>query len=106
MTRRFCRVSAILIACAGLAAPALATQEHLDTLERECGPQLGFSASGCKCISNTAAVELNDTQQAFVAAQVTKNQAEIARIQGAMTMDEMMQAANFMTTAPSRCAGR
>jgi hypothetical protein len=106
MTRGLREASAILIACAGLAAPALAAQEHLDALERECGPQLGFPASGCKCISAAAAAELNDTQQAFVAAQVTRNKADAARIQGTMTMDEMMQAANFMTTAPSRCAGK
>lgn len=106
MTRRLCRASAVLIVCAGFAAPALAAQEHLDTLKRECGTQLGLSASGCQCISDSAAAELNDNQQAFVVAQVTGDNAEFTRLQGSMTMDEMMAAGTFVTTAPSRCAGK
>jgi len=106
MTRGFWKVTAILIGCVGIALPAYAAQEHLDTLERECGTQLGLTASGCKCVADTAASELNEIQQAFVAAQVTRNMSEIARIQGGMTQNDMMAAGTFMTAAPSRCAGR
>lgn len=100
------KLFAVLAACAGFTLPVLAAQEHLDTLERECGAQLELSAAGCKCISDAAAAELNEVQQAFVAAQVTKNRAEIMRAQQQMTVNDTMLAGTFMTTAPSRCAGQ
>ena len=67
-TKAYCRILAILIGGTGFASPAMAAQADLDMLQQECGPQLNLSAAGCQCIADTAAAQLNDVQQAFVAA--------------------------------------
>ena len=105
MTGRYLTVYAIVFGFAGFALPALAGQEHLDTLQRKCGVQLNLSATGCRCVADKAGAELNDVQQAFVAAQVTKNMAEIMRIQGGMTQNEMIGAGTFMTMIVQACGG-
>jgi hypothetical protein len=90
---------------AGLfAAPAsLAGPEHIATIESECQTQLGHSPARCACFGETAAAQLSDKEQAFVAAQVTKDQAAIAQIQGTMTVNEMMAAGQFMTGVEQQC---
>ena len=83
---------------AGLAGP-----EHVATIESECQTQLGYSPSRCACFRSTAETGLSDNAQAFVAAQVTKNQAAIAETQATLSGDDMMAAINFLTTAPQQC---
>lgn len=102
------RIATMALAICGVApAPAVwAAQEHLDTLKNECGVQLSMSSSACACIADKAGAELSDVQQAFVAAQVTRNKPEAGRLQQQMTVAEMMQAGTFMTNAPGACAGR
>ena len=86
--------------------PGLTAQADLDTLYRECKPQLNLSEAGCRCISDTAAKELNDNQQAMIAAAVTKNDAKSAQLRSEMSPEEMMKAANFMMNAPRRCGNK
>ncbi|MGH6923283.1 MAG: hypothetical protein ACRED5_06040 [Propylenella sp.] len=73
------------------------------TIEQECQTQLGHSPARCACFGETAAAQLSDKEQAFVAAQVMKDQAAIAQIQGTMTVNEMMAAGQFMTGIEQQC---
>lgn len=96
---------AMLLTFASLAVPgvALASSADLATLESECGPQLGLSATGCACIKAKAAAELSDAQQAFVAAIVTKNKTTQRAVMQNMTVGEMTAAGQFMSSAPAQC---
>lgn len=86
------------IAAVGLAGPALAGPEHLQTLHEQCGVQLNGSGAFCACLQQTAGDTLNENQQAFAAAAVTQNKAEMGRIQVMLSGDEAMGVMDFMTT--------
>lgn len=94
-------VAASLIFAAS-AVPAHADQQAIDTLHHECGVQLKLPPAACDCIAARAG-ELNDNQQAFVAASVTKDEATAATLRGQMTIDELTQAGMFMATSPQAC---
>jgi len=100
---RICLVVAAVLSI--MCAPAGAVQADLDILYRECGPQLKLSDKGCRCISDSAAKQLNDKQQAYVAAAVARNRARAETLHGQMTLDELTQAGKFMARAPQVCAG-
>ena len=103
MSNGIWKFAAVSVVCASFALPAMAVQADLDTVRKECGVQLNFSPAGCQCMVDAAGTQLNDVQQAFVAAQITKNTARIGQIQGQMTMDQMLQVATFMTKVPQVC---
>ena len=88
--------------CAVAAPASFAGPEHVATIEQECQTQLGYSPSRCVCFGEKAG-QLSDKEQAFVAAQVTKNQAALAQIQGTMTVNEMMAAGEFVTGVAQQC---
>ena len=90
---------------AALILPAVAGQEHLDIIYEQCGIQLNKPPAVCSCMSENAGTRLNENQQAFMAAQVTANGAEIQRIQALMSQDEAMVVMQFMTTAIAACGG-
>ena len=83
---------------------AFASPEDLATIEAQCGKQLKLSPSGCACLRGRAS-KLKDSQQAFVAAVVTKNKPVQKDIMQNMTVAELTEAGMFMTTAPAQCAG-
>jgi hypothetical protein len=94
----------VFVIAGALGTPlCLAAPEHLATIEQECLTQLGYGPERCACFGETAASQLSDKEQAFVAAQVTQDQAAIAQIQGTMTVNEMMAAGQFMTSAAQQC---
>ncbi len=86
-------------------SPLRAAQEDLDLLERQCAAQLDLSPGGCGCIAEAASRELNDMQQALVVAMVTRDDARYVDLRARMTIEEMTDAAGFMTRAPGACAG-
>ena len=97
-----------LLAAAFLAAslsPALAGPEHLTIIGQQCASQLKLSAAVCNCMVQKAGAELNNSQQAFMAAQVTGNTAEVARVQGMMTAQEAVATGQFMTSVVGQCGG-
>jgi hypothetical protein len=93
---------AIVVAAGIGAAPGLAGPADIAAIERECQTQLGYVPTRCACFGEKAA-GLSDKEQAFVAAQVTKDQAAIVGIQGTMTVNEMMTAGQFMTSVAQLC---
>jgi hypothetical protein len=99
------RFASLLILFAA-AAPglALAAPEHLATIETECGTQLKMPPAACTCLKDKAAA-LNDGQQAFIAAVVSKDKPTQQDLTQGMTVQELTQAGMFMTNAPAQCAG-
>jgi len=85
--------------------PAFAGQEHLDIIGQQCGAQLGQPPAVCSCMAQSAGAQLSDTQQAFMAAQVTSNGPEIARTQALLSADEAVAVMQFMTTIVPACGG-
>lgn len=92
--------------CLFVAGSTAAGAGNGDILEAECKTQLKLSDSACKCIGTTAEADLNDTQQDFVVAAVTKNKARMQELQMKMSQEDALKAAQFMTTAPSACGNQ
>ncbi len=64
-----------------------------------------MSAAQCACIAEKAA-EMNDRQQALVAAMVMKNIQLASQLQLDMPMPDLAAAGNFMASVPMQCAGQ
>lgn len=94
---------AVGLILAASATSAFADAGALETLGVECAAQLNLPAPACACIVAKAA-ELNDNQQAFLAASVTKDEATAATLRGEMTINELTEAGMFMATSPQACA--
>ena len=84
-------------------SPAMAGEAHLDIIHQQCGVQLGLAPAACDCLRNAAAAELNENQQAFMAARVTNDKAEISRIQPLLSQEEAVGVGTFMTGIVARC---
>ena len=95
---------AVLFAVAAIPSLALAAPEHLATIEAGCAEQLQMSPAQCACLKGKAAA-LNDGQQAFVAAVVSRDKMTQRDLTQGMTVQELTEAGMFMTNAPSQCAG-
>jgi hypothetical protein len=93
---------AVGLILAASAMPAFADAGALEALGAECATQLKLPPPACQCIVDKASA-LNDNQQAFLAASVTKDEATAATLRGQMTIDELTQAGMFMTTSPQAC---
>jgi hypothetical protein len=86
-------------------APAFAAPEHLEIIGQQCGVQLNQSPTVCSCVQQNAGTQLSDTQQAFMAAQVTANVPEITRTQGLLTADDAIGVMQFMSSVVATCGG-
>jgi len=93
---------AVGLILAASATSAFADAGALETLGAECAAQLTLPPPACACIVAKAA-ELNDNQQAFLAASVTKDEATAATQRGKMTINELTEAGMFMATSPQAC---
>ena len=92
-----------LFALMAMPSLALAGPEHLATIESECAAQLKLPPGVCTCIKDKAAA-MNDDQQAFIAATVTKNKTAQAALTPGMTVQDLTAAGMFMASAPGQCA--
>ena len=101
MTKTMVAVAALAFAT----MPAFAAQEHLDIIGQQCAAQLGQTPAVCGCMVQSAGAQLNDSQQAFMAAQVTSNGPEIARTQALLSANEAVGVMQFMTTIIAACGG-
>jgi len=84
------------------ASPTFADTGALETVRSECATQLKLPPAACDCIVGKVS-ELNENQQAFVAATVTKDEATTAALRPQMGIDELTQVGMFMTSAPQAC---
>ena len=60
--------------------------------------------SACGCVADRAMKNLDEAQRAWLVASITQNETETARLQGAMTVKEIVGVGTFMTLAPHQCA--
>jgi hypothetical protein len=86
--------------------PSQADEGDLQVLHDSCLTSLNVPPGVCECIAETAASDLNDKQQAMVAAMVSGDQAQSAVLRGELTIEEITAAAGFMTNAPAACAAQ
>jgi hypothetical protein len=83
---------------------ALAGAQDLKVIGQQCAAQ-GHAAAVCNCMVQSAAKQLNSNQQAFMAAQMSGDAAEIARIQSMITPQEASATASFMGSVVGQCGG-
>jgi hypothetical protein len=93
------------VAGSGFVGPALAGPADLKVIGQQCSGQLHQTPAVCDCMVQKASTQLNSNQQAFMAAQVTGNTAEVARIQSMMTAQEAAATAQFMGSVIGQCGG-
>lgn len=96
---------AVLLAVTATLAPgfALAAPEHLATIEAECAERMSMPPGGCACLKARVAT-LNEGQQAFIAATLTKNKPLQQEIMQPLTGAELSEVGLFMTATPVQCA--
>jgi len=85
------------------ATSALADAGDLETLRTECAAQLNLPSGACDCIAAKAG-ELNENQQAFLAATVTKDVATAAALRMQMGIEELTEAGMFMANSAQNCS--
>lgn len=98
----------LFVAAALLAAslsPALAGPQDLKVIGEQCTSQLKLSDAVCSCMVGKAGSDLTSDQQAFMAAQVKGDTAEVARIQSSMTPEAAAATGQFMATVVGACGG-
>ena len=76
-----------------------------ETIHERCGIQLQLGDAGCDCIADRAMAELNETQREFLIAAVKDDAAGRQRGYAEMSGPELMEVTNFLTQAPTDCAG-
>lgn len=84
------------------ALPTLGDAGALYTPCTECAAQLKLPPPACQCIVDGAS-GLDDNQQAFIAASLTKDEAKTTTLGWQMTVTELTQAATFIATSPQAC---
>ncbi len=107
-SRRKHRLGSLPALCAALAGLSFAAtagaNEVTDALVAECHAQLQLGDSGCNCIGETAAQDLNEAQQELVLAMVRQEDARAAELRQQMPVEDTLAAAQFMASAPAACA--
>jgi len=103
MTMRSLNIATLGLIFGLTVAAGDARADAAETLIEQCHIQLEMTDSGCDCIGNSARSDLTETQQEFVVAQVTDDQAAVQELQGGMTVDEMTEAAEWMMSIPVTC---
>jgi hypothetical protein len=98
-------VLALALLALPVASPVLAAPQHLKTIGQQCTTSLGLSAAVCNCVIQKAGAELSSNQQAFMAAQLSGNTAEVARIQSQLTAAEVAATGTFMSGVVASCGG-
>jgi hypothetical protein len=101
MVRSACLAGSIIVVAAAM--PAFGGAGDLETLRTECAAQLNLPSGACDCIAAKAG-ELNDNQQAFLAATVTKDVATAATLRMQMGIEELTEAGMFMANSAQICS--
>jgi hypothetical protein len=89
---------------AGAAAPEALAGGGRGEIEAACKAHGYAAGSACPCIADRAMQQMNEAQRAWLVASITRNQAESARLQGTMTVVEIVAVGTFMTLAPQQCS--
>jgi len=87
---------------ASAAPEAMAAAGRTDVLAA-CQRHGYVATSACPCVADRAMKNLDDAQRAWLVASISENATETARLQGAMTVQEIVGVGTFMTQAPHQC---
>ena len=97
------RMSLAAVAILG-AAPLVFADGTKDILERECKKRLTeLSSAACACIGIRAETDLTANVQKMVIVMLKQDRAGAGAVIGALTLEEMQKAANFMASVPMAC---
>jgi hypothetical protein len=83
--------------------PAWAAQEHLDIIKQQCGTKLQKPPAVCDCMV-TRATDMSDDQQAYIAAQMSGNTAEIGRILPLLNGGDEASVMAYLALASTACS--
>jgi len=95
----------VLFPCLALAwTPSFATEADQTAIGQGCLAKLNWSEPACQCLAEKAA-EMEDVQQAFLAATLSQDNAAIADLRSKMTIPQLTQASLFLMKAAPSCQG-
>ena len=83
---------------------AFATEADQAAIAEGCSAKLNWSEQACQCLADKAG-ELEDVQQAFIAASFTEDSAVLADLSSQMTIPQMAEASLFAVKAGPSCQG-
>ena len=83
---------------------AVATEADQAAIGQGCLAKLNWSEPACQCLAEKAA-EMEDVQQAFLAATLNQDSAAIADLRSKMTIPQITQASLFLVNAGPGCQG-
>ncbi|MEM7442279.1 MAG: hypothetical protein AAF414_02995 [Pseudomonadota bacterium] len=77
-------------------------QDTPEDVSAACAAASNLPAAVCDCVGEDS-TDLTGDQRAFYVAALEGNDAETARLRGAMSVDEIAGIATFMRVAPANC---
>ena len=97
-------VAAILLAALGPAA-AQGTDDAIQRtrLAEACGIELKLSEAGCRCLAESAIVDLNDLQREYLLATAVAPRAA-ERMRAKVSQDDIQVLARFLAAAQQECS--
>jgi hypothetical protein len=96
---------AAMALAAAMSVPASADEAAQAAIQSACGTNLDLPPGTCPCLAAKAGSDLDDTQQAWLAASLSEQTDEALAIKDEMDPVQAMQAGMFMVRAPGQCAG-
>jgi len=96
-------IAAALVAAPGGAARADAAAQ--ETIQAACETELDVPPGVCPCLAAKAGADLDDLQQAWLAASMTKQMNEALALKDQMSPTQAMQAGMFLVGGVPACAG-
>lgn len=100
---RIATIALVLVALPAFGGAVSTAGETLKKTMEWCGKGTKMPEKVCECVGERAEAELNERQQRFFIAMISKNKADQDRLRGDMTVNELTQVAMLATTAPQNC---
>ncbi|MEM7426891.1 MAG: hypothetical protein AAF441_12420 [Pseudomonadota bacterium] len=102
MARKSC-FAIVALTALSVFATGVQAEDPYTVLRAECAAKLNGSAESCDCIAKKARAELSDKELSMVVVAVKGDRDGIAKVQGTLNANEMMNAMTFMSGAPAAC---
>ncbi len=91
----------VALGCVGEAAGG---DDDAKRIVTACRETTNMSAEICDCVGGRATTDLSDQARAFLVATLAKDEAEVEKLRGKLSVPDAMQAGMFMVNAPAACA--
>ena len=92
------------VALALCVASAFASEAERAAIKQGCLTNMNWTEQACQCLADNAA-DMDDAQQAFLAATLNKDSAGAAALRSKMTIPQMTQASMFVLNVGPSCQG-